>query len=84
MADEKNIYGTYNPDGTRNFPPVNIDGASYTQPCTTVNIGTDKFVVIPVNFVDAERLEALKTAAASQQRYQTEVAKNWDEPGEGN
>lgn len=42
--------GTIQENKSRTWPELNIEGAPYTRPATTVNLDKTHFVVLPVNF----------------------------------
>lgn len=58
MTDER--IGTTNADGSKSYPKVDINGASYSKPATTAGIGGGRFVVVPVGFKDFDMLEEFK------------------------
>lgn len=75
MTDEKKeptMYGEYaadgsiatNEDGSKKYPDVDITGASFTLPATIYNVDENRFVVLPTNFSNAERLAEIKAQAA--------------------
>jgi hypothetical protein len=53
--------GSYNEDGTiKEWPEHNLDGQPYERHASRVNIGGGKFVILPVNFNDWDRLAKLR------------------------
>jgi len=59
-----NRIGTIQPDGTRVWPAVNIEGAPYTRPVSTYGLDDTRFVVLPVNFEDRYTEAAIRALVA--------------------
>lgn len=44
------------------WPEVDMNGQPYSRPATVASVGEERFVVIPMNFVRWDEVEALKSA----------------------
>ncbi len=53
--------GSYNDDGSiKEWPEQDIDGRDFEKHQTRADLGGGKFVVLPVNFTDWDRVEKLR------------------------
>lgn len=63
MIDEKRL-GTREKDGRMVYPQLNVHGATYGLPATTVGVGGGWFVVVPAGKVPTELIEQIRADLA--------------------